>query len=127
MKLNEIIEKIEKQHYWDARVLHLSCEHFGDEVILVHENNQECYSMYRFLGCYKSDILHIEDYPKKIPYRDFTIPQIPFFMQDVDVKIENELYVFKINAYPLYIEIKCKDIEVKKIVKEECGFISKSI
>ena len=124
MKIEEINKKLEKLHYWDARVLHLSCEYFGDEVILIHENDEEHYAVYNFLECYKSDISHIIDYSKDKPYKDLTIPQIPFSMQDITIKKENDIHIFNINAFPLYLEIWCKEVKIESIKKEDCNIVN---
>ena len=127
MEIEKLHEKLEQIYYWDARVLYLSCEYFGDEVILVHENDENHYAVYSFLECYKSDISHIIEYQKDIPYKKLTKPQIPFFMQEVDIKKENDLYIFNINAFPLYLEIKCKEIKIERVKQKEIGnYINKN-
>jgi hypothetical protein len=49
----EVIQKqIDDFYYWDARVLNLSCNYFGDEVILVYEDKEEGDVQYLFTECY---------------------------------------------------------------------------
>lgn len=125
--IENIQSKIKELYYWDARVVHLSTEYFGDEVTLVYDEEDGNYVVYKFLECYKSDFNHIIDYPKYIPYKELTRLLIPFSMQDVDVTIDikdgKELYIFKINAHPLYLEIWCKDIEMYRQKKEDCDMV----
>lgn len=35
MKAKQIQEQLEKLHYWDARVLSLDSQYFGDEVTII--------------------------------------------------------------------------------------------
>lgn len=127
MKIEDLQSKIEKLYYWDAKIVHLSVEYFGDEVTLIYDEEDGNYVIYKFLGCYKTDFNHLIDYPKDMPYRNFMRSQIPFSMQNVDIKLdiknERELYVFNINAHPLYLEIWCSDIDVYRQKKEECNIV----
>ncbi|MDM5186831.1 hypothetical protein QUF99_05520 [Bacillus sp. DX4.1] len=115
MNAQQIQEKMDQLHYWDAQVLRLSSDYFTDEVILAYDD-EDMIVTYRFICCYKSNFFHWLGYEKEKPYRDLTQGQIPYFLQDVEVKeIEEEkrkLYSCKILMPPMELEIWCKDIEV---------------
>jgi len=125
--IEEVKKKVEEFYYWDAKLIHLACEYFGDEVTLVYDEEDGNYVVYRFLECYKSDFYHLIDYPKNVPYKDLVRRQIPFSMQNVDILVDikdgKELYIFNINAHPLYLEIWCKDIELSRQKKEDCDIV----
>lgn len=105
--------EIEKLHYWDARVISLSCNYFADEVSITHENDggNVCY---RFEGCYKVDFNHCLSYEKTMLSKLLSYAQIPYFLQNVTIEEVSQqgikLYSCKINMHPLYVEILCKEI-----------------
>lgn len=113
----EKIQKlIEEYHYWDARLLKISCEYFGDELTIVFEDSNGDVRIL-FSGCSKICLnSRIED--REIPLRELQLSQIPYFLQDIDItecKIENKILLnCKIMAPPLDIEIVCKVISVNK-------------
>ena len=61
------------------------CNYFGDEVKLVFEDVEKDIT-YHFSGCYKVKIEHEIEYHKNIASKELTRCQIPYFMQDVEVK-----------------------------------------
>jgi len=117
IKSSEIQRRINEYNYWDARVSKLECRNFTDEIELAHEH-EDGEIVYEFFGCYKSEFDHAKDYDKLRPVKDMTRSQIPYFMQDVkiDTQLENGItfYTCKINMFPLYVEIWCKDISITK-------------
>lgn len=118
MSAKEIQKLIDSYHYWDARVIQLNCDYFADETELIYKD-EEFFIVYRFVGCYKSHFDHDEKYNKDYPVREMRMPQIPYFLQKVEVNEkdgeETNLYICKINLYPLYLEIWCKDIQIMKV------------
>lgn len=108
--ISDIKNKIEESYYWDARVKKLDCNYFGDEVELAFEDEDKDI-IYHFEGCYEVVIKHLINYTKEIPSRDLKRPQIPYFMQDVDVKeieIDDKQFLeFIIDMYPIQVHIKC--------------------
>jgi len=68
------------------------------------------------LGCYKVKIEHPVEMPKSMPSKDLKIPQIPYFMQDVEVNEitlgDKKLLEFKIDMFPIELYIVCKDFKI---------------
>jgi hypothetical protein len=118
MSVKEMQELVDSYHYWDARVLYFNCNHFADEVELGYKYGESVYINYSFLGCYKSVFDHVKGYDKLRPAKEMTLPQIPYFFQDVKIGETKEdgvyFYTCKINMFPLYLEIWCKDIQITK-------------
>lgn len=110
MNSSEIQKTINETNYIDARVTKVNCDYFADEVIISFENEKDVNIL--FSGCYKVHFNHIEQYKKAKPLKLYNIPQIPYFIEDIEIKQAQELYEIKINMHPLYIEIKCKSITV---------------
>ena len=114
-----MIEKLRKQiedsSYWDARVKALDCNYFGDEVKLVFEDSDRDIT-YLFEECYKISIEHPYKYPKDVPSKELDVPQIPYFMQDVEVNAilsgDKKYLEFKINMYPIEMYIVCKKFNI---------------
>ena len=71
---------------------------------------------YHFSGCYKVKIEHEIEYHKNIASKELTRCQIPYFMQDVEVKelqIDSNRYMeFKINMYPIELSVLCDSFEI---------------
>jgi len=117
MKMVEKFQRdIENYHYWDARVHSLDCNYFADEVEISFYEEEDRKVIYKFTGCYKSVFDHVKAYDKLRPAREMTRPQIPYSLQDIEVGSIAEdsinFYTCKINMFPLYLEIWCKNIEV---------------
>lgn len=116
----QIQTKIDQLHYWDARVIRLSSDYFTDEVTLFYDDEDAIVS-YKFICCYKSSFFHWLGYEKEKPYKDLKQGQIPYFLQDVEIKeIEeekNRLYQCKILMPPMELEIWCKEIKVSRELK----------
>ena len=125
MNVEEIQEKIDRLHYWDARVLMLACDYFADEVRLTYEDSNGNVN-YIFNMCYNVEFKHNLKYCKMLPSRNLMRSQIPYFLQDVNVSCYEEegimLYKCTINMEPINLEILCKDIQIEKdeIRKENC-------
>lgn len=117
IQLENEIKKI-----YETEILHLSSNYFGDEVLLVYDD-EEYNVIFKYLECYKVNITHEVGYKKNIPYKELTTAQIPFYIQKFNFTMNAGLYDFKINAFPLDIEICCKDIEVKRLTKEEYSLL----
>ncbi len=121
MNVQQIREKIEALHYWDSRVVKLSCDHFTDEVLLKYDDSEpeeKAEVIYNFTGCYKVEAVHSASYQKDKPYKELTYGQIPYFIQDIEIQeIEVEslgMYSFKIDMYPMQLEIWCTGIEISR-------------
>ena len=118
MSVKEIQKLIDSLHYWDARVIELNCNYFADEIELVYEDEKETDVVYKFLGCYSSHFDHVKSYDKLGTVKTMKQSQLPYFLQDVKIgeAFESEItfYTCKINMFPLYLEIWCKDIQITK-------------
>jgi len=113
--VRKLQKRIDGFHYWDARVSSVNCNYFADEIEIAFSDG-EAEIIYKFIGCYKSIFDHVKAYDKQRPVREMTLSQIPYFLQDIEVGsiVEDEvnLYTCKINMFPLYLEVWCKDIDV---------------
>ncbi len=114
MNIKELEKEVKK--IYETEILHFSSNYFGDEAVLVYDD-EEYNVIYRFLECYKVNIEHEVSYKKNVPYKELITNQIPFFIQRFDFTVKEGMYKFKINAYPLDIEIWCKEIEVQRVLK----------
>jgi hypothetical protein len=112
--------RMEELHYWDARVLNLSCNYFGDELSLVYED-PDGDVIYKFTGCYKIIYTHALEYDKEKPVSEYTKTQIPYFLQDVELEEAEHLGIkyikCQISLPPLELEILCENIEVDRLKK----------
>lgn len=94
----------------------LNCDYFGDEVELVFEDEDKDV-IYHFEGCYEVIIKHLINYSKDISSKDLRCGQIPYFMQDVQVKeviIDTKQFLeFVINMFPIEVYIKCLKFTIK--------------
>jgi len=122
MSAKEIQELVDSFEYWDAEVTNFSCNYFADEVELIYDD-KGFDVIYKFLGCYKSVFDHVKEYDKFRPVKEMSRSQMPYFLQDVIfgeiIEQEISFYTCKINMFPLYLEIWCKDIEITKQEKSE--------
>lgn len=114
MKAKQIQEQLEKLHYWDARVLSLDAQYFGDEVTIVFEDSDRNIKI-SFTGCFKITVsTNPED--RRNPIRELTISQIPYFIQDIEVEdiLANgyDLLSCKILMPPMNIELNCNLINI---------------
>ena len=106
----ELMKKIDEYNYIDLRVYSISCECFGDEVTIFHEG-----ARWTFVSCLRVIFDHYwGNCCKDKPMRYLSMAQIPFFILDMNVKIENmydiEVYSFDIHLSPLKMKIVCKDL-----------------
>ena len=111
----QLKEKIDNSYYWDARVKALECNYFGDEVKLVYEDDKKDIT-YHFEECYKVQIKHALECPKDKASRELTIPQIPYFMQDVELtelSLDKKTYMeFNIDMHPIELKIICNKFNI---------------
>lgn len=125
--VEEIFKKIEATNYWDARVLNLECCYFGDEVTLAFSDD-DVDILLRFSGCYKAFFDHIKDYDKLRRVRDMTLPQIPYFLQNIAIAAltyeDVEFYSCKIEMFPLTLDILCKEICVEREVTGDTPLVA---
>lgn len=114
-KSKQIQNSINLLNYNDARVLKLESNYFGDETILAFEGIDK-ERVLIFKGCYKVLFDHVKNYDKLRPAREMTIPQIPYFLQEIEVEdIEMDGRYFlkcNINMFPLYLELICISINI---------------
>lgn len=113
----KILFEIEAMHYWDARVLKFDSSFFGDEITLVFEDTDFNVKL-SFIGC--SSFYFVTSADDRIkPLRELARPQIPYFLQDIEVTdVQNECHSLlncKILMPPLNAEILCTSISIEKI------------
>ncbi|WP_410769151.1 hypothetical protein [Fontibacillus sp. BL9] len=101
----------------DARVIKFDSSFFGDEITLVFEDTEFNVKL-SFMGCSNFPfVTSAEDRIK--PLRDLARPQIPYFLQDIEVTdVQSEghsLLNCKILMPPLNAEILCNSIIIEKI------------
>ncbi|ACQ69043.1 MULTISPECIES: hypothetical protein [Exiguobacterium] len=118
MKAQEILREIEKIYYWDARVLGFDCRYFGDEVLLIiEEENENYHHQIEFLGCIKVDISAPLD-DRIVPVRELSRLQLPYFMHDVSITSyvleETEVFVCNLIFPPASAEIHFTKIRIGK-------------
>lgn len=83
LKAKKMLKEIEAMHYWDAKVLTFDSSFFCDEIALVFEDTYFNVKL-SFLGCSKfSSNTSAED--RINPLRELAKPQIPYFLQDIEV------------------------------------------
>lgn len=118
MELSKIKSLIDSSEYWDMRVKKVECSNYADEVIIEFDDSEGSSVCFEFSGCFKSIFDHVKDYNKNKPTRELLITQLPYFMQDVNISEafvdNNHLWIFKINMFPLFLEIWCKEIKIYK-------------
>ncbi len=111
MESKLLLKKIEEMHYWDARVISLSTNFFGDELVLVYEDSDGDV-VYRFSNCYQINYKHALDYDKEKPISEFTRAELPYFLQNVELEdyINKGVKYLKctITMPPLELDILCK-------------------
>ncbi len=119
MTVSEMQRIIDEYDYWDMLVKEMECNHFADEVRIIYDDSEGGRVCYNFTGCYKTIFDHVKEYTKDMPIKDMTQSQMPYFMQDVKINEtregDNRLWICKINMFPLYLEICCKDIKIERI------------
>ncbi|WP_322905766.1 hypothetical protein [Paenibacillus campi] len=117
MNAKQTLSEIEALHYWDARVLKFDSSFFGDEITLVFEDTEFNVKLC-FIGCSSFSFFTSADDRVK-PLRNLTRPQIPYFLQDIeitDVQSENHnLLKCKILMPPLNVQIVCTSISTEQI------------
>jgi len=115
MDANRIQNLIDQLNYWDLRVSTLECNYFADEVELSY-NDEDAKVFIKFLECYEVNFDHYKSYDKLRPVKEMTFPQMPYFLQDIQVSTKMEeninFYSCKINMSPLNLYICCKNIKI---------------
>jgi hypothetical protein len=114
-KLNELAEKY---YYWDTDINKLEIKNLGKYFEFKYadkdENGKDCEIIYSFTDCYKIDFENDIDYDRE--YKRYCNH---YSMQDIkfeEFKHENTVFLkFTMNAYPLTLEILCRNIEIKKV------------
>lgn len=115
MTLNEINKLLDAYEYCDALITNIESKYFGDYVSIVFENDEDEDVELEFLNCYEVHISHWKDYEKPGSYKDLKKGQIPFYIQSIEVKENNDMFLFEICAFPLEISISCKNLFKKYI------------
>lgn len=115
MKSKLLLKKIEEMHYWDARVVSVSANFFGDELILVYDDTDGDV-VYKFSKCYEISYKHLLDYDKEKPISEFTSLQLPYFMQNVELEdfFYDGINYLKciIGMHPLELTVLSKEISI---------------
>ncbi|MDF9825349.1 hypothetical protein M2475_001804 [Breznakia sp. PF5-3] len=115
IKSKQIQNSIDRLNYYDARAQKLESSYFGDETTLTFEGIDKD-NILKFVGCYKVLFDHVKNYDKFRPVKEMIIPQIPYFLQKIeveDVEIDGKQFLkCNINMFPLYIELICENISV---------------
>ena len=106
----KIQKEIDDTEYTDSEVISVECNYFADEVKIIYEENQQI----EFMQCYKVEFEHILEYDKERPIRFYTTGQLMYWLQNIEVKKNGDMYNVSINMFPLYINIQCKEIIVYK-------------
>jgi hypothetical protein len=113
----QLLKKIEDMHYWDARVISLTTDYFGDELVLIYEDTDGDV-VYKFSNCYQVKYNHALDYEKEKPIRDFQKAQLPYFLQNVELAEflhKGTKYLkCQISMPPLELEIISKELLIFK-------------
>lgn len=104
---------------YEGVIVYLKSQYFGEELIMICDGDSEYDYVYKFMNCYKIDISHCIDYHKERMYKDCPRRQLSFYLVDWDIEIEDDLYKIKMTAFPLYIEVWCKEMKMEKIRKDK--------
>jgi len=117
VEAKQIQEQLEKLHYWDARVLSFDVKYFGDEATLIFEDSDENIKVL-FAGCYNIRVT-TNPQDRRNPIKELTIPQIPYFIQAIqvgDIRTDDlDLLSCKILMPPMAIEVNCNLINIEKV------------
>lgn len=116
MTLDEIKKMIHDSDYWDCKVCGIQCDYFADEVTISYDSGDGQYFKYNFISCYKINFEHHTGYDKMIQVKHMIPQQIPYYLQEISVEEtqshDKKFLAFKINMYPLNIEIWCEHFEI---------------
>ncbi len=112
-KREELQRRIDETRYWDLRLKALVCEHFAEEVRVELEDGVS----FEFYGCHRVLFHHDPRYEKPCPAREMTVPQIPYFAQDICVTVAEEdgvsFWKCKLDIFPMTVEIWCERVCTK--------------
>lgn len=121
MNVEKIMNEIQKNNYWDARVEKMESNCFFDEVILEYLDDSDIVTL-KFEECYNVNYQHDLVYEKTKPMKEYRFNEIPYYIQDIVVsekKVENHSYYqINMNIWPMNLEILCKDVYISRQVKE---------
>lgn len=106
--LKRILKEIENTEYQDMRILKIDTQNFMNDLSVKYEEN----NIIKFNECYKIEFKHDENDAKIKPVSEWKINQIPYFIQNIDIKLKNSFYNVTIDAWPLKLYIECEDISV---------------
>lgn len=117
MTLDEINTLLDEFEYCDALITNIESKYFGDYVSIIFESDEDLDVELNFLNCYEVHISHYKDYGKPGPYKNLKKIQMPFYIQSIKAKEDNGMFLFEICAFPLDINISCKDLSKRYIYK----------
>lgn len=128
MKLTaaQIQEAIEKYPYWDERVLGIDCLHYGDEVTIYYPCDNYQVAELTFSQCYYILFDHFEGYDKGGNVRELSLPQIPYFLQNIRIVLcsgeeaphSPPLYEATIDCSPaLVLKIRFRNFSIQRVEK----------
>lgn len=125
--LNEIQEKINKTEYWDVPVLDLKISYFGDIIELIIDNDEESCWKLSFLTCYRVSYETDAGWPNwrgDTNVSDMNKSQLGYYGQNISVSRSevDGFYMVEINLAIMELNIECKRIFVKKILKKDTEF-----
>lgn len=134
MRAEDLQKKVYSLDYSDARVMEVTSQYFGDELIIRFgdcNNDRKIDESYFFSGC-RSINLRNEDIGEAGPLRNYDFRRLAFIGQDINVRevtyqteylikreqLEKEIYAvnfyeFDMNITALHITIVCKGIRVE--------------
>jgi hypothetical protein len=119
LDVQEMQKKVDKFRCWDAGILEITSEYFGDEVRIRMEDDETHDIILTFLGCDRVEMQHWFGYPKFRPIKNYTRRDLPYFVNTIAVSAEEhegiEYYVFDMVLHPMYIKVYCRDLDVKVV------------
>ena len=117
---DEVQKQLEGLSYWDSRIICLEAKWFFNEVFCLWDNEDGCCIQIMFDGCYHIDFQHDVKYNKEALQINIYNGLSFYFIQDIRVEPviieENHFYKFHLVAWPLELEILCKNIQIQKIM-----------
>ena len=125
LKIDKLQQKIDDVYYWDAKVLDFNISFFGDEIIIILENDKETNFMLKFLDCYKVE--YETDAVKReidLSVKNMNRGQLAYYAHDITIQESLIVDFIEVNLTlaPLFIKIICKDIQVEKVIHDDKNF-----
>lgn len=139
MNIESIQKTIDETDYWDALILDLEINYFGDEVLLYTENDEKtCYKV-NFLSCYKVNYETDANWRGEFKVKEMRNGQLGYYGQDISLekyKETNESVKQAIEKYGgtddfircslnlsiMTMTIVCKEIIVEEMKLENTSF-----